>query len=109
MLFRALPFPPCALHEPVDELILASSEVHHSALRVAHQRDAPDAANRDGIRDLELAVTQIRTPRPYDERKIIGDIEVLAVVHAHADEQIGIRIRGERLPKIMVFQETADR
>src|SRR5690349_25159042 len=46
MLFRALPFPPRALHNPADELILARSGVPISALRVALTRVAPDAPAR---------------------------------------------------------------
>ena len=50
---------------------------------------------RDGVADLELGVPQVRPARADDEGEVLGDLQVLAAIHAHADQQPGGRVRVE--------------
>lgn len=109
MFFGVFFLPAAFFDETFDEQVFARGEVDHPAVVMGDQRDMRNAADRDRIRDFELAVTEIRTACSQHESEIVRDMQKLAAVHAHADEQLRLRIGLERAAKILVFQETSDR
>lgn len=109
MLFCSLSLPSGALHKAADELLLPADEVDHSALVVTNERYAVHITDSDGVRYFEFAVPQICTAGPYDERKIVGDVKMLSIVHAHSDEQLRSCVDFMRAIKVMVFEQQPDR
>ena len=68
------------------------------------QRECPRSANGDRKGHLELAVSQIRPAGTNDVSKVIGDSHVLAVIHAHSDQQLGPLVNLEFPSQVVVFQ-----
>ena len=43
-----------------------------------------------------------------DECKIVGDVKVLSIIHAHADKQLGVRACFKRSVHVVVFEQQPD-
>ena len=104
VLFSPAPF----FDEAFDEEIFAGGEVDHAAVVVRDKGDVGDAANGDGIGDLEFAVPKVGAARAKNERKIVRDVQEFAAVYAHADENLGQGINLEWAAKVLVFEKTPD-
>ena len=108
MFFGVLFLPAANFYETFDEEFLAGGEVDHAAVVVRDERDVRDAADRDRVRDFELAVTEIGAAGAQHEREVVRDMQKFAAVHAHADQKFRLGIRFERTVKILVLEESAD-
>jgi len=106
--FRSRRFPPGILHQPADELLLSINQIDHPALIVTDERNGSHISHGDRIGDLEFAIAQIRAAGSNNEGKIVRDVEMLPMVHAHADEQLSIRVWFEWTTEIMIFKEEPD-
>ena len=85
MLLGPFSVPTGILNQSFDERLAFGMEIDHAAVIVADQRDAPDLTNGDGMRHFEFAVAQIGAARANDISKVIRDVQVLAMIHAHTD------------------------
>ena len=92
MFFRLLLLPSGIFHKPLNELLLPRYEVHHPALRMTDERKRLNTADGNRIGYFELTIPQIGAPRSNDIGKIVGDVDMLPVVHTHTDEQLCARI-----------------
>ena len=100
--------PPGLLDEAPDKLLFARNEIDHAALRMPDESDRTGAAHCDRIGNLKFAVPEVGAARADDECEIVGDTEVLSVVHAHADEQFRLSIYVQRFLEIVIFDEPRD-
>jgi hypothetical protein len=109
MFFRSLRLPPRVCYKPPDKLFLAADKIYHSALIMANKRNAPDITDGNCIRNFEFTVAQVCSARADDECKIIRDTQMLSVIHAHADKQLGAGEGFIRTGKVVVFEQMPDR
>mgnify|MGYP007097326168 FL=1 len=97
--------PPCPLDQTVYELFPAQDQIDHCAVVMPDQSDVPDLSHRDRVRNLELAIPQVRSAGTYNESKILGNMQMLAIIHAHANEKPRLGIRLEPAMEVVVFQQ----
>jgi hypothetical protein len=109
MLFGGLFLPACRFDKALNKLRFAGDEVDHPALCVTDQRDASYSADCDGIRNFEFAVPEVCTPRTDNERKIIRNMKMFPIIHAHPDQHVGVGVRVKIPPEIVVLEQKSDR
>ncbi len=83
---RTLSVPARGFNKTFHESVFACNKIHHAAMIVTDERNVPDTAHRNSIRNFELAVAQVGATRTDDEREIVRHVQMLAVVHAHAHQ-----------------------
>lgn len=70
---------------------------------MGQQGEGIDASYGDGVRDLELAVPEVRSGRTQDAGELVRNHELLAVIHAHGYKEVGMTGRGrQRLGEVVV-------
>ena len=90
MFFCCLRLPPSTFHKTTDELFFSTDEIDHPTLIVTNDCNAANISHGEGIRDFELAVTQVCAARTDYEREIVGNVKMLPIVHTHTDEQLSV-------------------
>jgi hypothetical protein len=109
MVFGGCRVPASPFDEAAHELFFPRDEVHHPAFVMADECDGAHATNSHSIRHLELAVAQVCPARSDDEGKVVGNVEVLPVIHAHPDEEAGRSEGFVRPREVMVLEKPAYR
>jgi hypothetical protein len=90
MLLCGLCLPACVFDQAADKLFPSTNQIDHAALIMANERNALNASDRDRVRDLEFTVPQIGAAGTDDVGKIVRNMQVLPIIHAHADEQLRV-------------------
>ena len=65
------------------------------------------AADRNRVGDPELVIAHVGARRSEHEGEIVRNPQVLAAVHAHADQQLRAAHRGGPQTKVVILQQTA--
>ena len=105
MLLRLLPVPARVGDQALDKRMRPGHEIDHATVRVTDDRQRADAADGDRVRDLEFARAQVRAAGAKNEGEVVGNAEVLAIVHAHPDEQSWRGDGNELALQVVVLEE----
>lgn len=108
VLFCLFRLPSRILDQSPYELFFSRYQINHGTLRVSDESNGMDATDSNRVRDLKLAVSQVRASGPYDERKVVGYMKMLPIIHTHSDEQPGSCVRFIGSSKIMIFEQEPD-
>ena len=96
------PVPAAVLHQATDKVFPVPAQFHHAAVVVRDQTHDADPADRDRVGELEFDAPEIASAGPQDKGEVLRDAEHLAVIHAHRDEHLGLRVGSERAAQVVI-------
>ena len=105
MFLSGFPAPPCPLYQAIDEFFFSLDEINHTAVIMTDQRDVAHFTNGDRVGDLELAIAKICPSGTNNKCKIIGHMQVLAIVHAHTDQESRLFVCIKPAVQIVILQQ----
>lgn len=93
---------PTNLHQTFNTLFLFRNEVDHTTLIMPNEGDITNFPNGYCIRYIKFAVTQIGTTGSYNVCKFFGNVQMLAIVHAHTYQNLSTGIFPVFTKKVLV-------
>src|SRR3990167_7821515 len=81
----------------------------HRAIRVSHQADMTNTGKSQHAGEIKLPVPKIRPSETQDISKLLGNIQMHAIIHAGNDEQFWRFIRMRTLPEAVIAEPIGNR
>jgi len=101
--------PPSHLLQPGDKGFPPVLQRLHRAIRVADYADMTNTSKSQHAGKIKLPVAQIGSGQAQDISKLLGNIQMHAIIHAGNDQQFGSFIRMRTLPEVVIAEPIGNR